>query len=81
MGISVIDPSYLTAKEWTDFMVSVLEQFGNIGRLEDEGAWRDWAVQLFNLPALSGTIVPNPHEFTTWQDWAARFNENLTTVP
>lgn len=81
MSVDTIDPAYLTVTEWTDFMVTNLEQFGNLPRLDDPNGWRDWALALLNLPALSGSIVPDPYQFETWTAWAMRLNENLWVMP
>jgi hypothetical protein len=66
----------MSLHEWCDFMVPVLEQFGNLGRLDGEN-WQEWALQLLNLPRLSGTVVPDPFQFAEWSDWAERLNKNL----
>lgn len=81
MSIRVIIPSHLTLREWVDFMTPNLEQYGNLARLDDEKEWRAWAATLLNLPAFSGSIVPNPYHFDDWQTWVQRLNENLAEVP
>lgn len=81
MTVTVIDPAYLTVTEWCDFMVTNLEQFGNLPRLDDPEKWRDWGVELLNMPQLSGSIVPDPFQFDNWTAWAMRLNENLWAMP
>lgn len=78
--METISYKHITMKKWADFMVPILEQFGNVGRLDDESKWQPWAAQLSNLPGLSGNVVPNPYTFAKWQDWVARFNENVCQV-
>ena len=80
MSVQTIDPAHVSVQEWCDFMVPNLEQFGNLGRLDGDN-WREWGTQLLNLPALSGSIVPDPYQFDDWILWAMRLNENLWTMP
>lgn len=81
MGVSTISPSYMTFRQWADFMVPNLERFGNLGRLAREEEWREWGAALLNLPALSGSIVPDPYQFDDWRKWVQRLNENLAEAP
>jgi hypothetical protein len=80
MAVQVINPYGMTARDWTDAMVINLEQFGNIGRLENEDQWRDWALQLMTLGSLSGTTVPDPYGFLEWRPWAEALTKNLAGV-
>lgn len=77
MSVTTIDPRGISLREWCDFMVPNLEQFGNLARLDDDDMWREWAMQLLNLPRLSGSIVPDPSDFDDWAEWATRLNKNL----
>lgn len=81
MSVEIVNPAYLTVKEWTDFMVPALEQFGNLGRLDDEKQWREWGAALLNLPALSGSVIPDPYQFDDWRTWATRCVQNLSEMP
>ena len=81
MSVNTIDPAFMTVRQWTDFMVPSLEQFGNLGRLTRDDEWRAWGVSLLNLPALSGSIVPNPYQFDDWRAWARRLVDNLSEMP
>lgn len=81
MSINTIDPSYMSVREWTDFMVPNLEQYGNLGRLSRDDEWRAWGAQLLNLPGISGSIVPDPYQFDDWRTWAQRCVQNLSVVP
>lgn len=80
MSVWTIDPFGMTAIQWADAMALNIEQFGNLGRLENEEQWRAWAEQLLNLPGISGSIVPDPYAFESWQVWAAELNTGLSTV-
>lgn len=80
MSVRTIDPAYMSVQEWADNMVPALEQFGNLGRLWSEDEWRNWAAQLLNLPALSGSIVPDPYDYEDWRMWAQRLNQNLAEI-
>lgn len=81
MSVHTINPQFLTVREWTDFMVPNLEQYGNLGRLDRDEEWREWGVALLNLRALSGSIIPDPYQFDDWRSWAQRCVENLSVVP
>ena len=80
MSVHTIDPIGMSAVAWADAMVLELDALGNLGRLESDNEWREWAAQLLNLPSISGSIVPNPYEFGTWQEWAERLNDGLAAV-
>ncbi len=80
MSVLVINPAYLTVREWTDYMTPNLEQFGNLGRLERDDKWREWGAQLLSMRGLSGSIVPNPYEFGDWREWAERCVQNLSEL-
>jgi len=79
-GLSTIDPVNMTAKEWTDAMHINLGSFGLIPSINREEEWQGWGANLSHLSSLSGMVVPNPYEFSNWQDWARRFNESLSAV-
>ena len=81
MSVEVISPQFMSVREWTDFMTPNLDQFGNLGRLMRDEGWREWGAQLLNMPALSGSIVPDPYLFDDWRAWALRLCENLAEVP
>lgn len=81
MSINVINPAYLTVRQWTDFMTPNLEKYGNIGRLTNDEGWREWGAQLLNVPKLSGSIVPDPYQFDDWRAWAQRCVANMAEVP
>lgn len=78
--MQTIEPSFMDAPTWTSFMVPILEIYGNLGSLDNEENWRGWAVELMNLPQLSGSVVPDPYQFDDWRAWAQRFNENLSVI-
>lgn len=80
MAVQVIDPFGMRATEWTDAMTINLEQFGNLARLDDETQWREWALQLMTLGSLSGTTVPDPYVFISWEPWAQALNKNLAGI-
>lgn len=80
MSVNIVDPHFVSLREWADFMVPNLEQFGNLGRLDDETQWKVWASELLNLSSISGNI-PNPYQFDDWRTWAARCVQNLAEIP
>ena len=80
MTIHVIDPWSMPLPAWADAMVLELDAYGNLGRLDDETRWREWGEQMLNMPGISGSIVPDPYTFGTWQEWAERLNDGLAAV-
>ncbi len=81
MSVDTVNPAYMTVRDWADAMVQNLEQFGNLGRLDDEAQWKNWGAQLLNLPGISGSIIPDPYQFDDWRTWAARCVQNLSEMP
>jgi hypothetical protein len=71
----VIDPRFLTVREWTDAMTVDLDTYGPLPRLDDDEKWRDWAVAVITLPGISVFSPPSPVEFDDWRTWADRFNQ------
>ena len=80
MSVFTIDPLGMDVKAWTDAMHIDLEGFGSIPILIDKNRWQDWASELSNLGGLAGIVIPDPYEFSDWQDWARRFNESLGAI-
>lgn len=81
MSVYTINPAFLTVRQWCDFMTPNLEKFGNLGRLSDDEKWQQWGAELLNFPALHGSIVPDPYQFTDWRAWAARLCQTLSEMP
>lgn len=80
MSVRTISPVHIDLQHWADAMVQNVEKYGNLGRLLNDD-WRGFGLNMMTLPALSGSVVPDPYSFDTWQDWASRLNENLSVVP
>ena len=80
-GINLLDPRGMTPMEWTNAYHIDLERFGFIPALQSNDRWQDWGSALSLLASLSGIILPNPYEFSDWQEWAQRFNEILGSRP
>ena len=73
--MSIIDPKGLTVTEWTDYVGSDLWEFGQVPKLLDPKNWQDWGASVLGMTSISGINLPNPYNFTNWQEWAMRFNE------
>lgn len=73
----IIDPRGLTVKEWCDYMVDELYQFGTIPTLQRERAWPQWAMAVIQLPGIAKFSPPDPRGFSTWLEWAERFNQTV----
>jgi hypothetical protein len=67
----ITQPTGLTLRDWADQVVLDLDGFGAFGRLGDENAWQDWAVQFLNNGTLNRSL-PDPYKFANWRDWAER---------
>ena len=81
MSVRTISPGYMQLRDWADYMCQNLEHYGNLARLDREEEWQDWGATLLNIPALSGSIIPDPYQFDDWRTWAQRCNENLAVLP
>jgi hypothetical protein len=69
-----INPVGLSIKEWCDYMVDELLQYGQVPYLQDELNWQDWGQELCNLPGIAGFNPPNPRFYDNFYGWAERFN-------
>ena len=76
MTAAITRPTYMPLQDWADKMCTDLAQYGVVGRLQDEKAWQDWAVQFLNNASL-GRNIPNPYGFEDWKEWAERFCGSL----
>lgn len=73
----MIDPTFMSAVEWTDRMAMLLPQILPLKINQDED-WRAWAMHVLQSPDISRYNPPNPEPFAHWREWAYRFNQ---TVP
>ena len=80
-GINLIDPRGMTPMEWTQAYSIDLERFGSVPNLQSNEGWQGWGSALSLLASLSGIILPNPYEYSDWQEWAQRLNETLGSRP
>ncbi len=63
--------------DWADCLVFDLKNYGTFSPLTAESDWVRWATQFINNSQLVGK-VPNPAQFTDWQEWAERLcGENI----
>lgn len=73
----MIDPTGMTAIEWTDRMSQLLPNILPV-KIHREEEWRDWANHVCQAASISRYNPPNPAQFADWREWADRFND---TVP
>lgn len=71
----VVDPKDFTAREWTDYMGSELEGFGQLPIIRSDDEWRGWASAVMLLPQIAAVNPPDPFAFDDWREWATRFIE------
>lgn len=74
----MIDPTLMTAIEWTDRMAQQLPDLLPV-KLNREEDWKAWAWHVLQSPTISGRNPPNPASFTDWREWAYRFNNAVFT--
>lgn len=79
MSMGTIIPLGLTVQQWTDMNALYLSKFGAIPRVENDD-WREWAVQLLNLPTIHGINIPSPYQYQDWTEWAHAFNLEMQSV-
>lgn len=70
---TLIDPRTVDLQFWADSVVFDLEQFGPIGRLENEAEWQDWGAGLIGINGISQRNPPSPYQYDDWKEWAIRF--------
>lgn len=71
----MIDPTFMSAVEWTDRMALLFP--GDILplRIDREQDWRAWARHVLQSPEISQYNPPSPDSYSDWRDWAYRFNQ------
>lgn len=74
----MIDPRYLSAREWCDATALQLSSYGLIPTLGEESEWPLWAEIVIQIPAIASYDPPGPRGFSNWVDWAERFNEAVS---
>lgn len=69
----MIDPRNMTATDWTDSMVYILEKYGTVSRLDKEENWQNWALGVVAFFEVGKQNPPNPLNYDNWLDWAFAF--------
>ena len=77
IGMFTVDPIGMDPMGWTAASNIDLERFGFIPVLQSNEKWQDWGAEVSRLASISGIVIPNPYEFSDWQEWARRLNEVL----
>lgn len=72
------DPRYVELRDWADFIVFDLENYGPIARLMDPDDWQNWAAGIISINGISQQNPPSPYGYVDWRDWAIRFYEMIT---
>lgn len=75
--IRLTDPRYLPLQLWADITLFDLENYGPIGRLENEAEWKGWAAGIVGINGISQRNPPSPYDYDDWRDWAYRFYQVL----
>jgi hypothetical protein len=71
-----INPFNMEVVEWADKMTPIIINNGaggDIGRLDDEANWQEWARGVILTNTNWQSTAPNPYQFSDWQIWAERF--------
>jgi hypothetical protein len=71
------DPRYHSLKDWADFTVFDLEDYGPIPQLVAEKEWQNWGAGLIGINGISQQNPPSPYQYDDWQEWAYRFYQVL----
>lgn len=71
------DPRFMELNLWADATVFDLENFGPIGRLENDSEWQNWAAGIIGINGISQQNPPSPYDYSDWREWAIRFYEML----
>lgn len=69
----IIDPRGMSVLDWTAQMAINLDPYGFTGVLDNPLAWKVWARNVVEFPAISLANPPDPDDFTDWREWAIRF--------
>jgi hypothetical protein len=68
----VIDPRGMTLLDWADSVILVVNDAWAFGRLTDENDWQNWGIGFLRASPFSQRVVPDPHQFADWREWAMR---------
>lgn len=71
------DPRYHSLKDWADFTVFDLENYGPIPQLVSEEEWQNWGAGLIGINGISQQNPPSPYDYDDWKEWAYRFYQVL----
>lgn len=71
------DPRYHSLKDWADYTVFNLENYGPIPQLVSEKEWQNWGAGLISINGISQQNPPSPYDYDDWQEWAYRFYQVL----
>jgi hypothetical protein len=77
-----INPAGMGVIEWADRMTPIIINegaSGDIGRLDNEANWQDWARGVILSNTNWQSTAPNPYQFTDWRLWAERFLQIMVT--
>lgn len=73
------DPYTSSFESWTANTSLKLSPYGileTVGPVD----WKRWANRAINLPTIRDYYPPKPDPFSTWQEWAAKFNLTLANL-
>lgn len=75
----MINPTGMTAVEWTDRMAQLLPNITPL-KISREEEWGKWAFHVVQTSEISKYNPPNPDLFSDWREWAYRFNQMVPTL-
>lgn len=75
-----IDPTHMTVTDWCDSMAFILAPFLVPQKLLSENEWKLWARNVIQSPALARVRPPDPEYFSSWREWAYRFNQTIENL-
>jgi hypothetical protein len=67
----MIDPRNLSLQQWADATILSLNSGWPFGRYTG-GDWRDYLVSFVRAPPMAQRVLPDPHKFSDWREWAMR---------
>lgn len=71
------DPRYHSWDSWASLMCEAYAgQQLEIPKSEDD--WKNWAAGFSGIDLFAKDAIPNPYEFSDWQDWAVAVVNTLS---
>jgi hypothetical protein len=75
----MIDPRYLTFRDWADFTRARLPGYDDVPIPAQGTDWKEWALLILRIPSIAKRRPPQPNTFSDWREWAFLFNRAMST--